>query len=121
MLDKNGLAYDIFLYEKNSRNNDAQSASDVGEEPEELFPDGTEPTDENTEDQPLFSDEFFVGKFIEKVLSKDTIQKEYLLKICAGLMLCIGAYQLPSAETSSVTLNIDGCDFFFDTSINPFN
>ena len=67
--------------------------------------------------QPLFTDEYFVGKFIEEILAGDTVQKDYLKKICEGLMLCVGTYQLPSADTNGSTLQINGTKFFFDTKL----
>lgn len=118
ILDRNGLAYDIFFHKKATLSSDAHTVSDV-EESEELLPDDKESGAdiENTDNQPLFSDELFAGKFVEKVLSEDTIQKDYLLKICEGLMLCIGTYQLPSSNASAASLQIDGSDFFFDTRL----
>lgn len=79
VLDRNGLAYDIFLYKKSSHNSDAVITSDTDESEESLL-DAEETDDEDIENQPLFSDEFFAGKFVENVLSSDTIQKDYLLR-----------------------------------------
>lgn len=113
VLDRNGLAYDIFIHKKAESTEPCQPAisdTEIGE----LLPDDEEVDDE---EQPLFTDFYFVGKFIEKVLAGNTIQKEYLRKICEGLMLCVGTYQLPSAEVDAVAPQIAGTAFFFDTKL----
>ncbi len=115
-LDRNGLAYDIFLHDGNTTNESQQptiSESVV----EEMLPDDEEIDSEDIANQPLFSDDYFVGKFIEETLSSDTIQKDYLKKICEGLMLCVGTYQLPTAETNGCAPQIKGTKFFFDTRL----
>lgn len=84
---------------------------------EELMVDDNAVEEDDPEKQPLFSDSFFVGRFIEETITTETIQKEYLQKICEGLMLCVGAYQLPSTNVDPVSLRINGTDFFFDTRL----
>lgn len=116
VLDRNGLAYDIFLHEGSFTNGGHQPV--IGEdEVTEMLPDdeAIEPDDIAT--QPLFTDEYFVGKFIEETLAGDTVQKDYLIKICEGLMLCVGTYQLPSTDTSGCAPQINGTKFFFDTKL----
>ena len=115
-LDRNGLAYDIFLHEGSSTNGAHQPT--INEcEMAEMLPDdeGIELDDIAT--QPLFTDEYFVGKFIEETLAGDTVQKDYLMKICEGLMLCVGTYQLPSTDTNGYAPQINGTKFFFDTKL----
>ncbi len=104
VLDKNGLAYDIFIHGKLSGNDGEQ----IPDEEAEVY---------DVDKQPLYSDIFFVGKFVEQTLSTDSIQKSYLHKICAGLMLCMGAYQLPSADAGAVAPQIKNTEFFFDTRL----
>lgn len=116
VLDRNGLAYDIFLHGNISRNSDNQSNINTAVI-EELMVDDNAVEEDDPEKQPLFSDSFFVGRFIEETITTETIQKEYLQKICEGLMLCVGAYQLPSTNVDPVSLRINGTDFFFDTRL----
>lgn len=119
VLDANNLAYDIFIHDKNSVSELSQNSISIDNVQEgSLEKNEVEIEDiEGNEDQCLFTDDFFVGKFIEKILIEDTIQKDYLRKVCEGLMLCVGAYQLPSADANAMFPRIDGTDFFFDTKL----
>lgn len=83
----------------------------------EMLPDDEEIEPDDIATQPLFTDEYFVGKFIEETLAGDTVQKDYLIKICEGLMLCVGTYQLPSTDTNGRAPQINGTEFFFDTKL----
>lgn len=115
-LDRNGLAYDIFLHEGNTKQeNHLHTISES--ELTEMLPDDEEAESNDIEGQPLFTDEYFVGKFIEETLAGDTAQKDYLKKICEGLMLCVGTYQLPSDDTNGRAPQINGTKFFFDTKL----
>lgn len=115
-LDRNGLAYDIFLHEGSSTNGAHQPT--INEcEMVEMLPDDEEIEPDDIATQPLFTDEYFVGKFIEETLAGDTVQKDYLMKICEGLMLCVGTYQLPSTDTNGRAPQINGTKFFFDTKL----
>lgn len=115
-LDRNGLAYDIFLHEGSSTNGAHQPT--INEcEMAEMLPDDEEIGLDDIATQPLFTDEYFVGKFIEETLAGDTVQKDYLMKICEGLMLCVGTYQLPSTDTNGRAPQINGTKFFFDTKL----
>lgn len=115
-LDRNGLAYDIFLHEGSSTNG-AQQPTISESEMAEMLPDNEEIESADIANQPLFTDEYFVGKFIEETLAGDNIQKDYLMKICEGLMLCVGTYQLPSADTNGRAPQVNGTKFFFDTKL----
>ena len=115
-LDRNGLAYDIFLHEGSSTNGAHQPT--INEcEMAEMLPDDEEIEPDDITTHPLFTDEYFVGKFIEETLAGDTVQKDYLIKICEGLMLCVGTYQLPSTDTNGRAPQINGTKFFFDTKL----
>lgn len=115
-LDRNGLAYDIFLHDGSSTIGTHQPT--LGEsEMAKLLPDDEEIELADIATQPLFTDEYFVGKFIEEILSGNTIQKDYLKKICEGLMLCVGTYQLPSFDTNGCVPQVNGTKFFFDTKL----
>lgn len=116
VLDRNGLAYDIFLHEGSSTNGAHQLVINESEMTE-MLPDDEEMELDDIATQPLFTDEYFVGKFIEETLAGDTVQKDYLIKICEGLMLCVGTYQLPSTDTNGRVPQINGTNFFFDTKL----
>lgn len=116
VLDRSGLAYDIFLHENSSMNSICEptiNESDMAE----MLPDDEEIELSDIASQPLFKDEYFVGKFIEETLAGDTVQKDYLIKICEGLMLCVGTYQLPTVNNDGRTPQINGTNFFFDTKL----
>ena len=115
-LDRNGLAFDIFLYE-GSYTNGAHQPTINECEMAEMLPDDEEIEPDDIATQPLFTDEYFVGKFIEETLAGDTVQKDYLMKICEGLMLCVGTYQLPTTDTNGRAPQINGTKFFFDTKL----
>ena len=116
VLDKKGLAYDIFLH-GNVRNISDSSSDIFGEELNELLPDEDAVDSESVEKQPLYTDEFFVGRFIQQTISTDSAKKDYLQKICTGLMLCAGIYQLPSAGSGVAAPLIKNTEFFFDTRL----
>lgn len=115
-LDRNGLAYDIFLHE-GSPTNGIQHLTISEHDMTEMLPDDEEIASSDIATQPLFTEEYFVGKFIEETLAGDTVQKDYLKKICEGLMLCVGTYQLPSTDTSVRAPQVNGTKFFFDTRL----
>ena len=116
VLDQNGLAYDIFVRGKSKCDNGANNSICL-EEIIELLPDEEMIDIEDETKQPLYSDSFYVGRFIQQTLSSDNFQKDYLHKICEGLMLCVGAYQLPSADTEPTMPHIRNTSFFFDTRL----
>lgn len=116
VLDKNGLAYDIFIHGKSVGGNGAKTTVSQ-EEINELLPDEEAVECEDIEKQPMYSDSFYVGRFIEQTLLTDSIQKDYLQRICEGLMLCVGAYQLPSADVEATMPQIKNTRFFFDTRL----
>lgn len=116
VLDRSGLAYDIFLHDMRTEEGYLRSAME-SKEANEALPDDEDPETENDEGQPLFRDDYFVGKFVEKVLVEDTVQRDYLKRICEGLMLCVGVYQLPTTGSNTTFPQINGTDFFFDTKL----
>ena len=113
ILDKNGLAYDIFFHTKTQN---CESIENIPEA-EDVLQDEENIETEDIESQPLFSDDYYVGKFIQKTMKENTVQTEYLRQICEGLMLCVGAYQIPSEDAEIATLKINGTTFFFDTRL----
>lgn len=98
VLDSNNIAYDIFM---NKQPHDLEYES------------GTDDLNAD-EETSLFSDSFYVGSFIRKIISEDSIYKEYLQDVCNGLMICVGAYQLSSENTNSTIKNTA---FYFDTRL----
>lgn len=116
VLDRNGLAYDIFIH-KQTRQGDSLVPDVDTIKIDEMLPDDEDTEIEDTEKKQLYTDSFFVGKFVEETLSSDSIYKDYLQRICEGLMLCVGAYQLPVADMESVRSQIKGTGFFFDTRL----
>ena len=115
VLDRTGLAYDVFFQipendeqceERRTFDRFYETLSD--EEEIEL--------DDNC--QPIFTDSFYVGKFVKEVLENESIEKTYLNRICEGLMICAGAFQIPSASaTISDNQRIKGTTFYFDTRL----
>lgn len=116
VLDKNGLAYDIFIHGKPNCESGVQSVACV-EELNELLPDEDAIEEGELEDQPIYSESLFVGRFINQLLLGDSVYKDYVLRVCEGLMLCVGAYQLPSADAEVVVPQIKNTGFFFDTRL----
>ena len=120
-LDRKGLAYDIFIHEASAREGllrSLTSESEISEMPPDDEDIETEEAGtEEVDNQPLFTDDYLVGKFIGETLEQDTIHRDYLIKICAGLMLCVGTYQLPSLDAKETIPQINGTSFFFDTKL----
>ena len=99
ILNYNGMAFEIFM-DGSSDTMQILSQEEKSEKSEELF-----------------SDEYIVGVFIEKTLSSESTIKEYLVKICEGLMICIGTYQLPVKDSRPVLPIIKNTAFIFDTRL----
>lgn len=123
VLDYNGLASDLFLNGSMKENGipsvQAEEAVAEGEkELEEQHEIEQDPavTESNT-DEPYFPDRYFVGKFIEEILQGNSAEKQYLQAIVEGMMICEGVYQLPSSGAQSVSWQIEGTEFFFDTRL----
>lgn len=109
-LDATGFAHDVFLEEdphsgfsdnsEVSSNADSNSADKTNDEDNEA----------------VFPDRIFVGLFIDEILKNGGTKREYLTKICEGLMVTVGAYQLSSSSIKQQS-NIKGTDFYFDTRL----
>lgn len=110
ILIRDNLAYDVFLQDYLSIQNKTSDISVLEDEYSEY--------NESPEDsQPMFPDFTYTGKFIMSTISTDSPIKNYLVKICEGLMVCVGTYQLPSNDTATTTPFIKGTSFFFDTRL----
>lgn len=116
VLDRNGLAYDIFLHDNIQKGVSMQIERDI-ESIIDMFPDDESSDSDADRDQMLFSDEYFVGKYIDKLFSEQSFYIDYLKAICEGLMLCVGAYQIPDIDSDASVLSIKGTSFFFDTKL----
>lgn len=117
VLDLDGLAYDIFIHGNSVSDKNKQTTMLITEFDEPLEDEDSVDEIEDEEKQPLYSDSNFVGRFIEQILSTDGIQNDYLKRICEGMMICVGAYQLPSANSKVAMPQIKNTDFFFDTRL----
>ncbi len=122
VLDRNGLAYDIFTRKYNVQNNVETVANTP--QSQELLPDEEEllnfdkiNNSSTISNNQLFDDIYFVGRFIKQIIEDDSIYKDYLIKVCAGLMICIGTYQLSGSNSENSIPKIKGTSFFFDTRL----
>lgn len=108
VLDKDKLAYEIFIGSPD--NTDVKLAFSDDIEWESCI--------EGDEDKQLiYPDILFVGRFVLELLQSDSASRDYLVKICEGLMVCIGVYQLPTNGIETITPNIKGTEFYFDTRL----
>lgn len=115
VLDCSGIANDIFLYGR-INNNDSNTLSNDNKIDEIFISDDETIESEDDDDNVLYKDKQFVGKFIEEVIASDSLQNEYLLKVCEGMMVCIGIYQIPS-DKIDIKPQIKKTEFFFDTRL----
>lgn len=116
VLDQNGLACDLFVYGKVSDNETVQPMATL-QEFDALIPDEDTVGEDDVDSQPLYSDTFYVGNFISQVLSNGGPLKQYMQQVCEGMMLCIGAYQLPGGDSETAVPQIKNTDFYFDTRL----
>ena len=120
VLDNSGLAFDIFSKKDiTSKQDEIDSIiaeiNSLGIDDEEYIEDPDKQVSDD--DTPIFSDENIIGRFIKKTLSEDSIFTDYLIKVCEGLMICAGTYQLPSKGMKSNYPDIKGTKFYFDTRL----
>ena len=113
VLDCNGLAYEIFIHEKDISEETINDSLELQIESDEDYSDDVEEIDS----QPLYSNSFYVGRFISQLLKTDCPARSYLRQVCEGLMISIGANQLPSSGTKKAIPQIKGTKFYFDTRI----
>ena len=122
VLDANGLAFDIFS-RKNITNGQEEADSIIAEinslnsDNEEEADNSSEQSAEDNTEEPIFSDENITGRFVKKILEEKSLLTDYLVKVCEGLMICVGTYQLPSNGIRVKGPNIKGTNFFFDTRL----
>ncbi len=108
VLDKDKLAYEIFIGSPDKTDAKFEFSDDNEEE---------SCIEGNEDKQPLYPDILFAGRFILELLKSDSASRDYLVKVCEGLMVCIGVYQLPANGVEATTPNIKGTEFFFDTKL----
>lgn len=115
VLDQRGLAYDIFF---NHTTGNYQTELNLSDDYEAFLADDESDNErEDTDNQALYNDSMFVGKFVKDILAGDSSEKHYLTKVCEGLMVCTGAYQIPSSDADMTPSQIRGTFFFFDTKL----
>lgn len=112
VLDCNGLAYEIFIHNKDISEETINDSLEL-----QIESDENDSVDEEDDSQPLYSDTFYVGRFITQLLLSDSLEKQYLIKVCEGLMISIGANQMPSFGSKKSYPQIKGTEFFFDTKL----
>ncbi|MEE1139596.1 MAG: hypothetical protein U0M02_14055 [Acutalibacteraceae bacterium] len=116
VLDGDGLAYDIFSHKSdNVFTPDSMETGDITEDTITDIDDSN--CVDESENQSLFSYSFLVSKFVEELLTSSSVLKDYLIKVCEGLMISVGAYQLPSEGVQKVAPQIKGTTFYFDTRL----
>lgn len=118
VLDGDGLAYDVFV--GNTEKYDSEPNTFAEKETFEtasITDIDEDAVDNESDEQPLFVDRNFAGMFVKKTLNETSIIRDYLLKVCEGLMICAGVYQIPSAEANGSAPQIKGTTFFFDTKL----
>ena len=102
----NGNAFEIFYFEsEDTTNEDAHEEAGIS----------SQEIEEN--EKPVFSDQWYVGNFVHHALIDNDSCSQYLKDISKGLIILIGAYQLPSEENEHRDLNISGTEFYFDTKL----
>ena len=122
VLDGEHLAYDIRLRNdqgKTEKSNLLGEASEIDlSEISTIDVDSDDSlTDEEINEQPMFPARIFVGKFLLEALEKDGTTRDCLLRVCEGILVCTGAYQLLGNEEYTTKPFIYGTDFFFDTRL----
>nr|MBQ4457053.1 hypothetical protein [Clostridia bacterium] len=110
ILSRDSLAYDVFFQDYSSVQNKTSDSKALDDE-------YAEDSDGDEDSQPMFPDITYAGKFITDTISTDSPTRDYLVKICEGLMVCVGTYQLPSNGNGPTIPFIKGTSFFFDTRL----
>ena len=114
----NGFAYEVFFNNGELEPEKIEDLLEEGDLADEILVDLDSVSDEQSlSKEPLFADRTYVGKFVDELLKGDSIIKDYLIKICEGLMICIGTYQLPKENADSSKIQIKGTVFYFDTRL----
>ena len=110
ILSRDSLAYDVFFQDYSSIQ-DKTSDSKVLDDEYNVDDDGVD------DSQPMFPDITYTGKFIIDTINSESPIKDYLVKICEGLMVCVGTYQLPTNGNKPTIPFIKGTSFIFDTRL----
>ena len=107
ILSWGGVAFDVFFQ-------DSEPVDDHCCEDDIIL---TEGKSEEVPEKPVFTEENLTGRFISDILESDSLAKDYLTKICEGIMICTGAFQIQNAQNPSASISINGTSFFFDTRL----
>ena len=110
ILNRDSLAYDVFVQDYSSIQNKTSDSKLLDDE----YADDSNGLEDS---QPMFPDITYAGKFIIDTIGTDSPIKDYLVRICEGLMVCVGTYQLPSNGNQPTIPFIKGTSFFFDTRL----
>ncbi len=122
VLDGEHLAYDIRLQNtrgKSKKDNLLNEAAEIDlNDLNTVDVDSDDSlSDEEIQGQPMFPARIFVGKFLLEALQKEDSIRDYLLRVCEGILVCTGAYQLTGDENYTKKPYINGTGFFFDTRL----
>ncbi len=117
VLDLNGIAYDIFMKGTIEDSPDLLFEEDTNDVESDDSVITNDDFDTDRSESTMFRDSYFVGKFIQKTLEQDSVQRQYLINVCTGLMICAGAYQLPTLNGTCILPQIKGTTFYFDTRL----
>lgn len=110
ILSRDNLAFDVFFQDFFSIQNKTSDSRVLEDE-------YSEDHEESEDSQPMFPDFIYTGKFIMDTINTDSPIRDYLVKICEGLMVCAGTYQLPLNDNVPTIPFIKGTSFFFDTRL----
>ena len=110
ILSRDSLANDVFFQDYSSVQNKTSDSNVLDDE----YADDNDVVEDS---QPMFPDITYAGKFITDTISADSPIRDYLIKICEGLMVCVGTYQLPSNGNKPTVPFIKGTSFYFDTRL----
>ena len=111
VLDGDGMAYDVVITRR-------EKDGDPSEDSLAVDCDIDASADNQDQDNmPTFSEENYVGRYIDSLMNTESIYRTYLERICEGLMICAGAYQLSSTNGQLRIPQIKNTMFFFDTRL----
>ena len=115
VLDGDGLAFDVFFRKKDDSSTAVDNEESIVEN--EIIDIDASTYETESESSALFSDSFYVAKFVSELLKQNSHLTDYLKRICEGLMITAGVYQLPKNGAEASLPQIKGTVFYFDTRL----
>lgn len=115
VLDGDGLAFDVFFRKKDDSSTAVDNEESIIEN--EIIDIDASTYETESESPVLFSDSFYVAKFVSELLKRNSHLTDYLKRICEGLMITAGVYQLPKSDAEASLPQIKGTVFYFDTRL----